>query len=492
MATLYIPEDYPDLITALIAASNGDEIVLDTSLSMSITDYTSALTDITIRAATGKTPVLDHTLASTFGLGWTGDNWSITGVRFRNTVHGSGGYAIFPDGVTGLTLTDCTFEGSEGAISGEWAGVIQSCEFRHIGGSVSSTTATNAYRACTFLRCTPGNLILGTATTVDNCTFVQTVCDFSMVNVAVIRNCIAQACTADLATGVIFKASGVCANNNAFDCTASANFAGTQSGNTTVDPLFLDIGTDLRLEWDSPCVGTGTSASAATVDANGNAFLSTISKGACETLRVAQSLGTFPTYDTVRFYVSGGQTVEDIEATYEWTIEASDMGVRNAVLAVGTFDPGGGEIPGEPIALTLWPGISPGGEYTVHATSGTYGQSQYTLTASTGLTPPEVVGVYRYVAGLGNAFGRAMFDLCGVPETKVAGRDFGVDDTTMFVQSTLDFPDAGALWCQETRFTYTSKTDAAFHGLTTANPRIVAIPEGTRVVAEERSYVPDP
>jgi hypothetical protein len=490
MATRYVPEQYPDFTTALGAASSGDTIVLNTSSAMPLVDVYSALANITVEAGEGKTPVLDHTLAATVGLTIDGTQWTFTGVRFRSTVAGSGGYAINADGQTAHTFTQCVWEGSPGCIAGDWGGVVQSCEFRHITGSVSTSNETCVFRSCTFVRCDAQRLIQASDTTCDNCTLIQCRVTNSIFNVDQVRNCTAQACTANAGTGYIFRGVSACTKNNAYQCTALANFAGVTSGNTTVDPQHVDLATDFRLRPGSPLIGTGSATSQATEDFNLNPYLSPISVGAYESLREPDST-SFEDIYTLRFFAPGGQTYETIASTYAWTLWSVDNGVQNAVAAVSTFDPGGGKIPGEPVELTLYPGVSPGVDYLLTAESGTYGTAEATVTPDPALAYPDESEPYRNVAAVANAWGRQLAAQAGTAQTALVA-DLEADATTALVESTLGFADDGAVYIDGVRFTYTSKTDAAFHGLATEVPRIIAVNTGTPVVFDERSYIPNP
>lgn len=488
MTTRYVPEQYPDFATALAACSSGDTIVLDTSEAMPMVDLAATLDTITVEAGAGKTPVLDHTLAGTVGLTVIGTQWTFTGIRFRSTVAGAGGYALNMDGYTAHTFTDCVWEGSPGCIAGDWGGVVQSCEFRHITGSVSTSAETCGFYSCVFVRCDAQRLIQASDTTCDNCTLIQCRVTNSIFNVDQIRNCTAQQCSANAGTGYIFRGVSSCSHNNAYQCTALANFAGVTASNTTVNPQHVDLATDFRLQPTSPLIGAGTLADA-DVDFNGNAYLTPISIGAYESVRAVDS-PEFTDIYTLRFFQPGGQTFEDIAATYAWTLSSTENGVQNAVAAVGTYDPGGGgKIPGEPVELTLTPGVSPGITYVVTSTSGTYGEKQASVTADAALEYPAESPEYRNIAAVANAWGRSLDAVAGVNETTIAV-DFDPDADVMLVASTLGFPSEGSLWIDGVLFAYTSTTDAAFHGVTCDLPRIVTIGAGTAVAFDERGYVP--
>lgn len=196
MATRYIPEDYPDLVTALIASASGDTIVLDTSAALPTHDYTCALDNITIEAADGRVPVLDHTGATTAGLTITGDNWTLTGITLRNRVAGSGGSALILNGTTGHNFVACTFEGSVRALNGEasgFTGNVYRCQFRHISVSAINTALAVNVDSCLFLRCRGSSVEIDTGNFV-NCTLVGCGGSGTVAYAAVIKNCTAQDC----------------------------------------------------------------------------------------------------------------------------------------------------------------------------------------------------------------------------------------------------------------------------------------------------------
>lgn len=489
MATLYVPEDYPDLVTALIAASNGDTVVLDTSEALALNDYVSALDGITVRAAEGKFPVLDHTYALGSGLVLTGDDWTFEGLRFRSTSPTSVSAALTLAG-TGYAITSCVFEGSKYAITGNWAGTVQSCQFRHITDTVAQTTGVCAFIACVFVRNDVTRVISGANITIDNATLIQCRATADIFSVATIRNCTAQACSANLASGYIFEATGNVTSCNAYDCTAFGlvNAGGSETGTTTVDPQHVNLATDFRLLPTSPLVGGGQGAFV-TTDYNGNAFLSPISVGAYETLRL-DTYGQFHDVNTLWIGAYGAQTAEEVAETYTWEF-ASATGVQVAALAVEVLIlSGGGVWPGgAPVQITLWPSVSPGSAYVATARSGTYGYGQATVTASAGLDYPEVVPDYRNVAAVANSLGWQLYALAGISET-VLVVPLEVGDTTAFVESTLGFADSGVLYVEGRKIAYASKTAAAFHGLVEELPRVTAIGAQTVVTFDEAAYVP--
>lgn len=483
--TIYIPNDFPDLGTALLNASDGDNIVFTNSAAYSTAALTSSLVGIAISAQDGRRPVIDHTLSSGGAIVVTGAGWSFQGLTFRSTVDGLGGSALNLTGY-GFEITDCVFEGSPSAMAGDWAGTVQSCQFRHIGTYVSQSSLAVYYRACEFLRMDVNRVINGAAATVvDNCTFIACVATNDIVEALTIRNCTAQGCRANLIDGRIFEATGNVTKCNAFECTAFANFTagGTASGNTTVDPMHVNLYTDLRLLPASTLIRNGTNLSDAATDYNGAAFQDPPSIGACESIVIASATATSAT--TLNVVLTGTYIETEVEDRDAWTLTAGTMGAQVAVASI-VWTSGSSTA-----ALTTWPAMSPGVTYTVQVQFGGYGYDTADFTPSASYETTDTIGPYRYVAAISNAFGRQFFNLAGIPQTELH-EDFEIGAETVLVKSTLYFPDTGALWVAGIRFTYTSKTDGAFHGVATSTQRIVAIPEGTLAVADVRSHLPDP
>lgn len=65
---------------------------------------------------------------------------------------------------------------------------------------------------------------------------------------------------------------------------------------------------------------------------------------------------------------------------------------------------------------------------------------------------------------LSQAAGEILQDLAGVPVTRLV-RDLVAGDLIAYVETTLNWASAGALWCKGRHYSYTSKTDASFKGL---------------------------
>lgn len=91
---------------------------------------------------------------------------------------------------------------------------------------------------------------------------------------------------------------------------------------------------------------------------------------------------------------------------------------------------------------------------------------------------------------LTQTLGEEIQQFCGAPMTKLLV-NLAFDATVAFVESTLGFASKGAIFISNRRYTYTSKTDCAFHGLSyTVNDGQV-LPQGSEVLCDARAIFPD-
>lgn len=489
MATHYVPNQYPDLVTALMASANGDTIVLDTSVTQYINGYTKTADTITIQAADGRTPVLDHTdtLASA-GLTVIGNSWTFRGLTIRNRREGGGNYALLLDGGTGHAVEDCIFEGQRSCFAGTWSGTITRTQFRSCGwldedgildGTIVDSANTVTLTACEFIRCRLDTIATGTAITFNGCTLIQSRARLSLMSGTTLRNCTAQLCEAG---AYIFNATTDGSYLNAFECTGSSgNFNGAGTNRTTVDPQHVNLTTDLRLLPGSPLIRAGATP-APTTDYNGAAYQSPPSIGSHESIVIASADATDST--TLVVELTGDYVQADVESVASWTI-TTPFGVQCAVLSV-EYDTNE-----DTATLTLWPGMSPGADYMVTAAWGCYGSAEAEYTVADDVVSEEPPAPYRYVAAIMNGIGAQIDQMVRPGETLLAF-DFNPGDPIAYLtQSTVRFTPWGAFWCGQVRFTYTGKTDAALHGVSTTTQRITAIPAGQRVVLDESAYTPE-
>lgn len=484
MATIYIPNDYPDLGSALAAASNNDTIVLVTSQAILTHDIQSSLDGITIQAADGYVPVIDHTNATDFALEVSGDDWTFEGLTFRSTEPGSGGAALSLDGTTGHTIDQCVFEGNQFATEGDFEADIVRCQFRHVTEGITTSTDAMTFDSCEIIRC-GGECLNASAAAVANCTFIACEVSVAVCLADTIVNCTAQGSKSEDPSGHVYDGTTSITYCNAYESdVGGSNFnAPTTSNNTTVNPQHVNLYTDLRLLPTSPLIRAGTATGAASTDYNGAAFQAPPSIGAHESIVIASA--TASDADTVAVVLTGTYVEAQVEDRNAWTLVSVSNGIEVTPASV-VWTSGSSTA-----TITTWPTMSPGVGYTVQCDFGGYGYDTASFTPSSSFETVDEVQPYRYVAAIMNAFGRQFLDLAGVPQTNLA-EDFSPDAETVLVYSTLYFPDEGAFWVAGLRFTYTSKTDGAFHGVEGPGPRITSIPEGTLVVADERAHQPDP
>lgn len=505
MATRYVPEQYVDLATALLASSHGDTIVLDTSgfLTLTSMDF-SSLNGITVRAAPGRYPVLDHSSLGPDQDGLlVGNGWFFRGVTFRDRNGRSNAIRVATSGHSIATI-DCVFEGCRIAIAGSWSGVVTMCTFRHVSHVATTTQPGVSFTSSLLLMCrgigSQGLVSLGPGSSIRNvtafrCVTGDTVLHFggSHLLADVVHGVTLSECRLLNPPGlgetvpVLVRGRVECSNNNAWSCVAPQLFAtdpgGVLSGNTTVNPLHVAPPSDMRLRPDSPLIGAAIAAP--THDRHGMAYLTPPSVGAHESARlgvtVANGLGV------ISASVVGG--IPDLEACLSpesWLVE-TDVGVRVTVREVVKVE---GE---DRFLLSVHPEMSTGVPYKVTLRPSLYGYDEASFTPSAPV-PSYTLPEYRNVAVVMNAFGSELRELYG-PIFAVLSYDVAPNATTWLVESTLDWEDSGVFWTPDgRRFSYSSKTDGALHRVAPVDsiPMLVGVPAGTRICMDDRSRPPVP
>jgi len=90
----------------------------------------------------------------------------------------------------------------------------------------------------------------------------------------------------------------------------------------------------------------------------------------------------------------------------------------------------------------------------------------------TGIPTPEFP--QKLLPTLTHTFGRQFQRFFGRPMTRFR-LSLGTSDTKAHVESTLGFPESGQFWAEGILFTYSSKTDASFDGVSSEyRPYIIA------------------
>ena len=87
-----------------------------------------------------------------------------------------------------------------------------------------------------------------------------------------------------------------------------------------------------------------------------------------------------------------------------------------------------------------------------------------------------------------DAYGRLMETLIGRPTTKIYS-DFSIGDSSLFVETTLAYPDSGAVWAGKYLVEYASKTAGSFEGCT-SRVRSKTLAAGTMVTLHLPSAPP--
>lgn len=501
MTVRYVPEQYQDFASALLACVNGDEIVLNTSTALLLPGLTSSLTDITVRAGPGKRPVLDHSILPDGGIGLTlgvATGWLFQGVVFRDRNGGSASLSC----QGAMDVEDCVFEGCDFALRGNWAGTVKRTDFRHVLQYVATTSEDNVrFESCRFIACEVRALLLleGEGSAVEHCTLIRCrsgSADYEdgldLIAADTVLACTAQDCQAldPESTRYIFHGASSVTRCNAWQCTVDdVAFAseGTLSDNTTVDPLHVHPLLDLRLLPASPLIGV-VSGATATLDRNGMAFFGPSSVGAHESVQIG--VAVVPALDRMLVGVGVGGA-PDLAACLDresWRIETS-TGIQVAVVGVTDIDQGEGlSFYLKMFELELHPAMSPWQEYTVRFSPSLYGFDEDTFTPE--IDPiPYARRKYRNLAAVKNATGIQFRKLMGRPQVTLV-RDFMPTDATIFVESTLDIPASGVLLGRDFLIRFGSRTDGALHEIETDLPRLVAIPAGTVFVLNERAVIP--
>jgi len=186
-------------------------------------------------------------------------------------------------------------------------------------------------------------------------------------------------------------------------------------------------------------------------------------------------------YDTA--YVSSS-----VQAINQWTITANTPGIIPSIHTIS-------EPSSTTVYLDLSPGLSPGSQYTVDnpyvkdsgSNFASPSSGQFTVSAS----------LYEAIEGypLGMlesvtlAFGEQCQETHGTPVTTLV-RDFESDDTTMFLDSCLGFPERGAVFLQGVRYTYLSRTDGALVDVEADDLVLVTRASGLEVAVDARSVEP--
>jgi hypothetical protein len=470
----YVPEQYPDLITALLASNSGDTIVLDTSQAILTGGYTTALDDITVRAGHDFTPVIDVS-APAYGLHITGDNWTFSGVTVRSNAGVESSMALAMEG-TGHLFEDCVFEGCFSVFGNyPWSGSVQRCEFRNIRDGVTTTTGTVVFGGCLFYHCHGGFHVVTTGGSVDNCTMIECHAGSSGFLVADIRSNNFWKCTADVRMS---NGTNTNQSNNAWLCTAGLALFGHSTGNNySFDPVFVDSSeADFRVQATSPLVAIGEFETIS--GHNAEPFFDPPTIGAYEAFQVGSDDVVSETVIEVTLTQVVGDRALEVEA---WSF-TSDTGVIVDVTSVERL----GDLT---YRLTVYPGLSPGQTYLVHCEVGGYPSAPFEFTVVDGLAVATELKRYRYLGSIMNAVGEYLDELAGHGECELR-LPIAAGDEVAHVDSTLKMPPNGAFWAGGVRFAYTAKTDAALIGLTEVLPRVEFISAGARVTADERAYIP--
>jgi hypothetical protein len=128
--------------------------------------------------------------------------------------------------------------------------------------------------------------------------------------------------------------------------------------------------------------------------------------------------------------------------------------------------------------------MTPGGQYSV-----TFGGTALSITAPS--TTPTLGQEWSHglLRSITRAFAEEIQYTAGSPVTLLV-QPLGFGETSIFVESTLGFPDSGKLFIRDRLYTYTAKTDVSFTGAATTSSTLESFPKRTEVHCNVAAILP--
>ena len=163
--------------------------------------------------------------------------------------------------------------------------------------------------------------------------------------------------------------------------------------------------------------------------------------------------------------VVGFASAPDTAAVDNWRVVPTTAGAVSSdvyhVALVGT-------------AATVYfsPKLSPSATYTLSTATTTGGvttSSSQAFTAPASAKPAAAEWSHGLLRAWSRAISQAVQQFSGVVAT-ISTQDIQPSETSIYVESTLGFPTSGYLYVGDARYRYTSRGDAAFHGVTRDDP----------------------
>jgi hypothetical protein len=167
----------------------------------------------------------------------------------------------------------------------------------------------------------------------------------------------------------------------------------------------------------------------------------------------------------------------------KWTMVALNATTTQPVAAIGCIP--GIVTGGFGASLFVATQMTPGGQYTV-----TFGGTTLSITAPN--TTPTLGQEWNHglLRSITRAFAEEIQYTAGAPVTLLV-QPLGFGESSIFVESTLGFPNAGKLFIRNRLYTYTSKTDVSFTGTATTSSTLESFPKRTEVHCNVAAILPN-
>lgn len=136
--------------------------------------------------------------------------------------------------------------------------------------------------------------------------------------------------------------------------------------------------------------------------------------------------------------------------------------------------------------LNVGPAVLPGHTYTIR-----FGSEVSTTEVPANILPQaSTEWGHGVLETLTEAFGEAVQRFSGRPQTLVVS-DYSPTDGSLFVESTLGFPNSGKLFVDGREYSYSAKTPMAFTGFASVNFSTRHLTEKDLVTCNVRAIFPD-
>ena len=166
-----------------------------------------------------------------------------------------------------------------------------------------------------------------------------------------------------------------------------------------------------------------------------------------------------------------------------WTISvAGNVTTTQPVTAIGCIP--GTVSGGYAASLFVATQMTPGGQYNI-----VFGGVTKTITAPNVAPSLGVEWNHGLLRSITRAFAEEMQYIAGSPTTLLV-QPLAFGDTSVFVESTLGFPDTGEFFVRDRSYGYTAKTDVSFTGVTTSSSTRESFSKRTEVHCNVAAILP--